>query len=153
MLIINFVRRDSVVLQTALLSSGSFEEFLHWQRMLEVYRHYLINNYLLSNFTKFLQVLCYKYINIYIHFKVNIMVNSPQNRPRRPRVGVEVYLYSFFNLGARWVCVVSATPRPLYPLERPGSHCIGGWFGPRDGLDLCVISRSHRDSIPRQFSP
>ena len=71
---------------------------------------------------KFLQVLCYKYINIYVLFKVNIKVKSPQNRPRRPRVGVEVYLYSFFNLGARWVCVVSTTPRTLYPLERPGSH-------------------------------
>jgi hypothetical protein len=29
-------------------------------------------------------------------------------------VGVEVQLYSFFNLGARWLCVVNATPRPLY---------------------------------------
>ena len=23
--------------------------------------------------------------------------------------------------------VVSATPRPVYPRERPGTHCIGGW--------------------------
>jgi hypothetical protein len=23
--------------------------------------------------------------------------------------------------------VVNATPRPLYPRERPGTHCIGGW--------------------------
>jgi hypothetical protein len=22
--------------------------------------------------------------------------------------------------------VVNSTPRPLYPLERPGAHCIGG---------------------------
>ena len=33
----------------------------------------------------------------------------------------------------RWV--VSATPRPLYPPERPGTHCIGRWVGPRAGLD------------------
>ena len=26
--------------------------------------------------------------------------------------------------------VVNATPRPLYPWERPGTHCIGGWVGP-----------------------
>jgi hypothetical protein len=32
--------------------------------------------------------------------------------------GVEVYLYSFFNLGARWGWVVNATPWPLYPRER-----------------------------------
>jgi len=28
-------------------------------------------------------------------------------------------------LGGGWV--VNATPRPLYPQERPGTHCIGGW--------------------------
>jgi len=27
--------------------------------------------------------------------------------------------------------VVNATPRPLYPQERPGTHCTGGWVGPR----------------------
>jgi len=31
--------------------------------------------------------------------------------------------------------VANATPRPLYPRERPGRHCIGGWVGPRAGLD------------------
>jgi len=38
--------------------------------------------------------------------------------PRRPRGGVEVYIYSFFNLGTRWGWVVNVTPRPLYPRER-----------------------------------
>ena len=33
------------------------------------------------------------------------------------RGGVEVLLYSFFNLGARRGCVVNATPLPLYVLE------------------------------------
>jgi hypothetical protein len=33
--------------------------------------------------------------------------------------------------------VVSVTPRPLFiPGERtPGTHCTGGWVGPRAGLD------------------
>jgi hypothetical protein len=31
--------------------------------------------------------------------------------------------------------MVNATPRPLYPGERPGTHCIGGWVGPRAALD------------------
>jgi len=31
--------------------------------------------------------------------------------------------------------VVNAIPRRLYPLKRPGTHCIGGWVGPRAGLD------------------
>jgi len=67
--------------------------------------------------------------------------------------GINVYLYSFFNLGARWVWVVKATPRPLYPRERPGTHCIGGWVGPRAGLDGCRKSRPYRDSIPGLSSP
>ena len=41
--------------------------------------------------------------------------------------------------------VVNATPRPLYPREWPGTHCIGSWVGPRAGLDCCGKSRPHRD--------
>jgi len=26
-------------------------------------------------------------------------------------------------------------PATLYPRERPGTHCTGGWVGPRTGLD------------------
>ena len=33
--------------------------------------------------------------------------------------------------------VVSATPRPLYPRECPGPHCIGGWVSPRADMDGC----------------
>jgi len=49
--------------------------------------------------------------------------------------------------------VVNATPRALYPRERPGTHYIGGWVGPRAGLDGCGKSRPHPDSIPEQSSP
>ena len=49
--------------------------------------------------------------------------------------------------------VVNATLRPLYPRKRPGTHCIGGWVGPRAGLDRCGKSRPHRDSIPGPSSP
>jgi hypothetical protein len=37
-----------------------------------------------------------------------------------------------FNLGTRWGWVVSVTPRPRFT---PGTHWIGGWVGPRAGLD------------------
>jgi hypothetical protein len=57
-------------------------------------------------------------------------------------------LYSFFNLGARWVWVVNVTPRPFYSRETPGTHSIGGWVCLRAGLDGCGKSRLHRDSIP-----
>jgi hypothetical protein len=44
--------------------------------------------------------------------------------------------------------VLNATPRPLYHRERPVSHCIGGWVGPRADLDSCGKSRLHRDWSP-----
>jgi hypothetical protein len=49
--------------------------------------------------------------------------------------------------------VVSTTPRPLYPRERPGTHCTGGWVGRRTGVDVCEKSRPHRDSIPEPTNP
>jgi hypothetical protein len=49
--------------------------------------------------------------------------------------------------------VFNVTPPPPYPQERPGTHCIGGWVGPRAGLDECGKSRFHGDSIPGPFSP
>jgi hypothetical protein len=33
--------------------------------------------------------------------------------------------------------MVNATPPPLYPQVRPGTHCVGGCVGPRAGLDWC----------------
>jgi len=33
--------------------------------------------------------------------------------------------------------VANDTPRPLYPLESPGTRCIETWVGPRAGLDGC----------------
>jgi hypothetical protein len=39
------------------------------------------------------------------------------------------------------VGVVNTTPRPLYPRERPSTHCTGGSVGPRAVLDGCGKSR------------
>jgi hypothetical protein len=49
--------------------------------------------------------------------------------------------------------VVNATLRPLHSREKPGTYCIGGWVGPRAGLDGCGKSCPHRDSIPGPSSP
>ena len=38
--------------------------------------------------------------------------------------------------------MVNATLRPLYPRERPGTHCTEGWVGPRVGLDGCGKKKS-----------
>jgi hypothetical protein len=37
--------------------------------------------------------------------------------------------------------------------ERPGTHCVGGWAGPRAGLDECGKSRRPWDSIPGPSKP
>jgi hypothetical protein len=68
-------------------------------------------------------------------------------------VGSRLELYVSFTLGARWGWVVTATPRPFYSRERPGTHCIGGWLGPRAGLDGCGKSRPHRHLIPGPSRP
>ena len=50
--------------------------------------------------------------------------------------GIEVELYSFFGLGARWRWVVNATPRWLYPRKEPRYllyRRLGGLQG-RSGL-------------------
>ena len=44
--------------------------------------------------------------------------------------------------------VVSATPRPLYLRERPGTHCIGVWVDPSAGEDGCGKPRPHRTVQP-----
>jgi hypothetical protein len=51
--------------------------------------------------------------------------------------GEEVQLLLILNIGSRWGWVVSTTPRPRFtPRERtPGTNWVGGWVGPRAGLD------------------
>ena len=51
--------------------------------------------------------------------------------------------------------VVNATLQLLNspPPERPGTHCTGGWVGPRTGLDWCGKSRSPPGFDPRTADP
>ena len=51
------------------------------------------------------------------------------------RGGVQVQLYSFLNLSTRRGRVVNATSRLLYLQEKCGTHCIGGWVGPKASLE------------------
>ena len=44
-------------------------------------------------------------------------------------------------------------PAALYPRERPGTHCTGGWVGPTAGLDRCGKSRHYRNATPGPSSP
>jgi hypothetical protein len=64
-----------------------------------------------------------------------------------------VYLYSFLTTALEGGEGQHHAPAALYPQERPGTHCTGGWVDPRVGLGRCGLSRLHRDSIPGPFSP
>jgi hypothetical protein len=66
---------------------------------------------------------------------------EPRNRPRRTHRVSGGVAQLFLNLGTRRWCVVTITPGRLYPRERPGTHCTGGWVGPGAGLDRCGKSR------------
>ena len=44
-------------------------------------------------------------------------------------------------------------PVALLPGKRPGTHCTGGWVGPRASLDGCGKPRPYRDSIPPTAQP
>jgi hypothetical protein len=73
-------------------------------------------------------------------------------------MGGEEELLFILNLGTRWGWVVSFTLRPRFTSgERtPGTHCAGGWMGPRTGLDaeargkiLCLCQGSNPDRPAR----
>jgi hypothetical protein len=73
--------------------------------------------------------------------KTNIKVKVSRYRPELAyRVGRGIALL-FLDLDGRRGWVVSTTPRPFYPRERPGTHCTGGWVGLRAGVDVCKKSR------------
>jgi hypothetical protein len=49
--------------------------------------------------------------------------------------------------------VVNATSWPLYPRGKHGTHCIGGWVGPRAGLNRRGKSRPPSGFDPRTVQP
>jgi hypothetical protein len=66
---------------------------------------------------------------------IYVLVKVPRNRLGSSEGDRDIALHSL-DLGTRKGWLVSTTPRPLYPRERPGTHCTGGWVGPRAGLDV-----------------
>ena len=62
---------------------------------------------------------------------------------------------STFSLTSALDCgwLVNATPWPLYHPERLATYSIGGWVGPRTGLNGCGKPRLYRDSIPGLSRP
>ena len=68
--------------------------------------------------------------------------------------GVEVKLHSFMTKGTiRGVRNQRHAPAALYPRERHGTHCTGGWVGPRAGMDSCGKSRHPPEFDPQTVQP
>jgi hypothetical protein len=74
---------------------------------------------------------------------------SPYNRPPRAQRGNRGIALLILNLGVRRGWVVSTTPRPLYPRERPGTHCSYR----RLGGPLHRSGRVRKISPPPGFDP
>ena len=47
----------------------------------------------------------------------------------------------------------ASRPGRCLPRERPGTHCTGGWVGPRAGLERCGKSRPPPAFDPRTVQP
>jgi hypothetical protein len=88
-----------------------------------------------------------------VKVKVKLSLCLTKHHAMKTYWGIEGIAPCILDLGTRWRWVVSLTPRPLYPRERaPGTHWIGGWVGPRAGLDGVVkrkIPSPRRESNPR----
>jgi len=60
---------------------------------------------------------------------------------RTVRTGSRNRTLLFLDHGTRRGEGSASRPATLYHQERPGTHCEGGWLGPRAGLDRCGKSR------------
>jgi hypothetical protein len=81
------------------------------------------------------------------------MVKQSRYRPGvAQKVGGGIALL-FHDHGTRRGSGQQHAPAVLYPRKRPGTHCTGGWVGPRAGLDRYGKSRPNQDSIPGPSSP
>jgi len=75
---------------------------------------------------------------------------------------MKLYLWSggivpWTDFGTKWRWVASSRPGRFITRKRdPGTRWIGGWVGPRAGLDVAVkrmIPSPGRDWYPRSSSP
>ena len=90
------------------------------------------------------------YIHTYIHIYVCVCVRQKVKVALKQATKAKRWGYKYSSTlfltsaldGSGWSTPAAAG----LPPEK--IHCIGGWVGPRAGLDECGKSRPHRDSIP-----
>ena len=77
-------------------------------------------------------------------FKVNF-------HPRKGHEGSEGE--QMYNSTLPSASALDGGDNPLYPRERRGTYCIGGWVGHRAGLEGCRKSRPPPGFDPRTVQP
>jgi len=83
-----------------------------------------------------------------VQVQVKFTLQQAAKAQRESRGIVLLFLLPWPYMG--WV--VNPMPRLLYPWHKPGTHCIGGWVGPRAVLDRCGKCCPQQDSISRLSS-
>ena len=68
--------------------------------------------------------------------------------PHKGSRGIALHFYTFMTTALEGVRGQRHAPAALYHREIHGTHCTGGWVGPRAGLDWCGKFRS-----PPGFDP
>ena len=165
-LLINFACWASIILKFStpcILAVHFFFLFqLNSHNMLNTYIYHLFPPTCFSVFTPSSgRALCYLFKN-YMLFAM-LLHKKKESAPLYrhwssvqavwPIRGVEVSFYLFLTTALEGGEESVSRPGRSLPRERPGTHCTGGWVGPRAGLDRCEKSHPHRDLIPRQSSP
>ena len=75
--------------------------------------------YFLNSNNTLINILVHRWHHMTSWGRLNVQEKSSYNMPWRHRRGIEAWLYTFFNLGARLVWVVNAAALPLYSPPPP----------------------------------
>ena len=86
----------------------------------------------------------------FVKKKVKFTLKQVLKTQRRSRSIVLLFVLNGVVDGGGW-----SAPRPgrFTPQKRPGTHCTGGWVGPRAGVDGCGKSRPPPVFDPRTVHP
>jgi hypothetical protein len=104
--------------------------------------------------SRFSQISChFRMLNIRFASATVDAVNPSYSFTKALRDSRDISLLCFYTSALEEGEGLALRPVRFLPRKRPGTHCTGGWVGPRDGLDRCGKSRPHRDSINGPSSP
>jgi hypothetical protein len=65
----------------------------------------------------------------------NVKVNFALEQAKKAQGGLQVKLYSFFNIGTRWGRQLTPRAGRFNPGKKHGALCTEGWMGPRTSLE------------------